>query len=169
MAVDLDLNSYVRQQTQNGVTANELRETLMEAGWAELDIDNALHDVAAGLRPVTEGASIHEDLAQVRGMVAHLASRVKMLETRLVQAPVMPPMELTAGTGSPARELPRGRRRLALFLMVVVVAVVCFLGLMDLEAWRARSLEPQTAGAIGILLLVFLMVSFRILWRRSHR
>lgn len=88
-----DLVSYIREQTQNGISAEGLRIALMEAGWREADIENALHDVAAGLHPVTAGASIHEDLAQVRGMVAHLANRVRTLEARLTGAPLALPME----------------------------------------------------------------------------
>jgi hypothetical protein len=75
-----ELVDYIQAQTQEGVSAQDLRVSLMEAGWHEVDIDNALHDVAAGLHPATPGASIHEDLAQVRGMVAHLAARMKDLE-----------------------------------------------------------------------------------------
>ncbi|HUO75838.1 MAG TPA: hypothetical protein VMU12_02925 [Candidatus Paceibacterota bacterium] len=168
MAADPDLIVYIRQQTQDGVTANELRETLMEAGWNEIDVDNALHDVAAGLRPVTEGASIHEDLAQVRGMVAHLASRVKTLETRLAQAPAMPMAPgLPAGTGSPARELPRGHRRFATAMSVIVFALVILGGLLTYRAWQASALEPQTAGALALLLLIFFVVVVRLLRRRK--
>ena len=165
MAADPDLIAYIRQETQDGVTAHELRETLMEAGWSELDVDNALHDVAAGLRPVTEGASIHEDLAQVRGMVAHLASRVQKLETRLTAVPAT--LSLPAGTGIPARELPRGHRRLARALMAIIAAFVVFAGALVFRAWQANALEAQTAGALILLLLVFLVVMLRILRRRK--
>lgn len=163
MAVDPDLISYIRTQTQEGVTAHELRETLMEAGWSELDVDNGLHDVAAGLKPVTEGASIHEDLAQVRGMVAHLASRVKVLEARLTQVPMAVPLP------PPPLALPRGHRRLAVALMGLTVAFVGFLGLLLLRAWQTSTIESQTAGALAILLAVFLVVALRILRRRSRR
>src|SRR4030042_2229232 len=95
-----EMIEYVRQQSQAGVSAQELRETLMAAGWSELDVENALHDVAAGLQPVTIGASIHEDLAQVRGLVAHLTTRVGRLEARLAtSANALPqgPEELPSG------------------------------------------------------------------------
>ena len=167
MAVDPDLISYIRRETQNGVTAHELRETLMEAGWNELDVDNGLHDVAAGLRPVTEGASIHEDLAQVRGMVAHLAMRVNSLEARLIQVPV--PAMLPA---SPVPlQLSRGHqhRRLMQALMLVVLGIVAFSGLVLWRAWRAAALEPQTAAALAILLVVILTVTLRALIQRSRR
>ena len=167
MAVDPELISYIRQQTQEGVTAHELRETLMEAGWGELDVDNALHDVAAGLRPVTEGASIHEDLAQVRGMVAHLASRIQKLEARLVGAPAMSAiLQLPVGTDAPARELPRGRRRLSRALSLMILAFTVFGCLLVYRAWQANALETQTAAALAILLVVFLVVVLRILRRR---
>jgi hypothetical protein len=165
MAADPDLIAYIRQETQDGVTANELRETLMEAGWNELDVDNALHDVAAGLRPVTEGASIHEDLAQVRGMVAHLAVRVQKLEVQFIAAPAA--LTLPAGTNVPARELPRGRRAQGL-LMFLVVSVSLFAGVLTLRAWRASALENQTAGAITLLILVFLVVMLRLLHRKAR-
>lgn len=91
--VHSDLVAYIREQTQDGITADSLRVALMEAGWPERDVENALHDVAAGLHPVTAGASIHEDLAQVRGMVAHLAGRVRTLEARLTGVPLELPMQ----------------------------------------------------------------------------
>ena len=167
MAVDSDLITYIRRETQNGVTAHELRETLMEAGWNELDVDNGLRDVAAGLRPVTEGASIHEDLAQVRGMVAHLASRVNTLEIRLTQIPVpamLPAMPVPL-------QLPRGHqhRRLMQALMIVVLGFVVFGGSFVFRAWQASALEPQTAAALAILLIVVLVVAWRMLLRRSRR
>lgn len=105
-----DLVVYIRQQTQEGIPAQELRVALMEAGWNERDVDNALHDVAAGLQPVTSGASIHEDLAQVRGMVAHLASRVKVLEARLTGGVVGALPELQQLPSGQAMPLPSPRR-----------------------------------------------------------
>jgi hypothetical protein len=105
--VDPELIDYIRAQSQQGVPAPMLRESLMEAGWAEHDIENALHDVAAGMRPVTAGASIHEDLAQVRGLVAHLASRVHRLEVRLTAA--MPSAGLLEARPGPDETLPAPR------------------------------------------------------------
>ncbi len=93
-----ELVSYLQEQTQQGVSAQVLRESLMEAGWHEMDIENALHDVAAGLHPATPGASIHEDLAQVRGMVAHLAARVGNIEAMLPSSFIGPDHELPAPT-----------------------------------------------------------------------
>ncbi len=166
MAADPELITYIRQQTQDGVTAHELRETLMEAGWNELDVDNALHDVAAGLKPVTEGASIHEDLAQVRGMVAHLASRVQKLETRLSAAPAS--STLPAGTDVPARELPRphSRGRWALAMLMVSLVAVGEVGVA--RAFLGGAFEAQTTIGLAVLLLVFLVVVLMKLRRRSR-
>jgi len=87
---DPELVRYITEQTQEGVGADTLRQTLMESGWRQADIDNALHDVAAGLHPTTPGVSIHADLAQVRGMVAHLAGRVRVLEAKLAGEMLLP-------------------------------------------------------------------------------
>jgi|GEM_PF-4326615 len=78
-----ELVDYIREQTREGVAAQDIRVELLSAGWLENDIENGLHDVAAGMYPITKGASIHEDLAQVRGMVAHLATRLKGLEATI--------------------------------------------------------------------------------------
>jgi hypothetical protein len=114
------LVSYLQEQTQQGASAQMLRESLMEAGWPELEIDNALHDVAAGLHPATPGASIHEDLAQVRGMVAHLAARVKTLEARLL------PSEFIG----PDHELPAPTRHIArrIFWIMALITLFALLG-----------------------------------------
>lgn len=157
MALVPELIAYIRQQTQEGVGAQELRITLMEAGWNELDIENALHDVAAGLQPVTAGASIHEDLAQVRGMVAHLASRVKFIEARLVSAPGTP-MELPTGE---VPSLPRGTIGPSRFVKVVsMLAGILILGFAGwyIAMQVAQSTEAPTtlfaiAGVVGAVLL----------------
>lgn len=85
-----ELITYIGEQTQQGVSADILRQSLMESGWHERDIENALHDVAAGLSPLTEGASLHEDVSQVRSMVAVLATRVKTIEAQLASVAALP-------------------------------------------------------------------------------
>jgi hypothetical protein len=85
-----ELTIYVSEQTRQGVPAEVLRQSLMESGWHERDIANALHDVAAGLSPLTEGASLHEDVSQVRSMVSVLAARVKTIEATLASAGSLP-------------------------------------------------------------------------------
>lgn len=127
-----DLVLYIREQTQQGVTAEVLRQKLMEAGWRELDIANALHDVAAGLRPVSEGASIHEDLAQVRGVVAHLATRMKALEVHLASASLALPVGTELPKPPPAPPmLPTGRSthwRSILLRVLLTLTIVTLCG-----------------------------------------
>ncbi len=153
----LDLVAYVQEQTQEGVSAQTLRESLMAAGWQERDIENAFHDVAAGLYPATPGASIHEDLAQVRSMVAHLASRVKYLESTFIG----PERELTASalSGKLWRIMP----------IVVMAALAFWLGMFvpSLVSRYAFSPADQTVigGALGFLLLVSSLLGWR--WRRA--
>src|SRR4030042_1826830 len=118
-----EMIEYVRQQSQAGVSAQELRETLMAAGWTEFDVENALHDVAAGLQPITVGASIHEDLAQVRGLVAHLTARVGRLEARLTNAPGTPMLT------NPEPALPAPRRHWWGFLAVSLILVTVCVGM----------------------------------------
>lgn len=168
-----DLVAYIQDQTQQGMGADLLRETLMEAGWRELDIDNALHDVAAGLHPVTAGASLHEDLAQVRGMVAHLAGRVRILEAHLAEAPTMPMQaELPSGTIGPERELMPARHHSSWLRhgVAVLFGVMVFLALRGYAAALvARNAMAPTdqfvvALAIGLVLLIAAFVAMRMHW-----
>lgn len=165
-----ELIDYIREQTQQGVSAEALREELMEAGWHETDIENALHDVAAGLHPVTAGASIHEDLAQVRGMVAHLATRVRTLEARLVAtdmlaAPV-PLSGLPGGTLEPSHTLSMAHRPVRQVVLTVALALLC-----AVAGWYAASLLPRSsaapitwlwaAAAVGLVLLAGSVILMR--------
>lgn len=157
-----DLVDYIREQTSAGVPAQELRAALMETGWSERDVENALHDVAAGLEPLTSGASLHEDVAQVRGMVSHLASRVQRLEAHLVSAGALSaPAELGAGTGAPERELPSGRGSgvvMKAATALAAAAVLATYGRLFQTAVSASDSAPvgllQGAALAGILLLV---------------
>ena len=155
---DPELVTYITEQTQEGISAQVLREALMERGWHERDIENAMHDVAAGLHPATPGASIHADLAQVRGMVAHLAGRVKTLEARLASIGALPMQ----------RELPAAhyhhpwvRRFASLF-----IAIGVFVGLGILAAWSTLAPTDQATIALGagIVLLLAGYVSLRHGW-----
>jgi hypothetical protein len=165
--VSPDLIQYIREQTQDGVPAQDLRVALMESGWAERDVDNALHDVAAGLRPVTEGASIHEDLAQVRGMVAHLASRVRTLEAHLTNVGQV--AELPAGTIGPERELTVGRtgsvigRVFGVFFTMALLAALVFYSIPYVLAHP----QPQWVVMQGTILagLFLLLWAYRAMKR----
>jgi hypothetical protein len=146
-----ELIAYIRAETQGGVAAEDLRIALMEAGWNERDIENSLHDVAAGLQSVTYGASIHEDLAQVRGMVAHLAGRMKTLEARLAgsgELP-MPTTTLPSGTIGPERELPRGHSPSLLAKIASGIAAVMLLGF---AGWYlAQRVAESNTAPTGLL------------------
>jgi hypothetical protein len=141
-----ELIDYIREQTQQGVSAEALREELMEAGWHQTDIENALHDVAAGLHPVTAGASIHEDLAQVRGMVAHLATRVRTLEAHLASVGVLgapaPMAVLPGGTPDASHTLSRAHRPGRRVVMTIAAALVC-----AAAGWYAASLIDRSGSA----------------------
>ena len=107
---DIGLYEYIAEQTHQGVAAEVLRQSLMESGWTELDIDNAFHDVAAGLSPLTEGVSLHEDVSQVRSMVTLLAARIKNVEAALANVGALSMQgELPPGSGMPERSLIAGR------------------------------------------------------------
>jgi hypothetical protein len=148
-----ELATYIREQTQQGIPADVLRQTLMEAGWLELDIENALHDVAAGMVPLTEGVSLHEDVSQVRTMVAHLASRVRVIESRLVANGALPMQgELPTGTIGPEHELPPGRHG-HVFMKVagIVVVFLLFAGLGFYMRFSDAGLAPRTQFVVAVV------------------
>lgn len=172
-----ELVDYIRVQTQEGVTAEDLRFSLLEAGWQETDIDNALHDVAAGLHPATPGASIHEDLAQVRGMVAHLASRLKGVEAQLASLAALPgqrsltpqaqlPTEFIGAdhelTGPPRR----GTFMKAISLLVAVTLAV-FLGAYGTGLVERNALAPRDHLIIAAVLGLFMVIASVVSMRRG--
>lgn len=156
-----DLVTYIQEQTQQGVSAQTLREALMESGWQEMHIENAFHDVAAGLHPATPGASIHEDLAQVRGMVAHLASRVGHIEALLPSTFIGPDHELTHTESH------------AVFWRatstIVLIGLSVWLGVYTTELISRAALAPLDqiiiAAALGLVLMCSAVAS--ILWRAA--
>lgn len=167
--VDPELVDYIRQQSQAGVPAPMLRETLMGAGWAEHDVENALHDVAAGMHPVTAGASIHEDLAQVRGLVAHLASRVQKIEVRLSSA-AQPVAGMLDARPSPDETLPAPHRQRSGWLgslgaAVVLAAVAWFVQTEVAESAKGPAALFISLAAAGVI--VFAMAYLRM--RRGAR
>jgi len=124
MPAHADLVSYIQDQTRQCTTAHAIHATLLSAGWSDADILNAFHDVAAGMLPMTTGVSIHEDLAQVRGMVAHLASRIGSLEESIRSSAMLP---------LPQLELPKRTSTTSLHWMTVaswVLATLIALGTM---------------------------------------
>lgn len=161
-----ELIVYIQEQTQQGVSAQVLRQSLMEVGWHERDIENALHDVAAGLSPVTPGASIHDDLTQVRGMVAHLAMRVKKVETELASVAALP----SAFIG-PDHELPRGSGRKwirhAVGIIVIIVLMAWF-GAYATQLVNQHSLAPADQIVIATALGTFLFVAALVAMRGRH-
>lgn len=159
-----DLVAYIQEQTQQGVSAQALREALMEAGWHERDIENALHDVAAGLHPTTPGASIHEDLAQVRGMVAHLASRVQGIEAALSSVAALPMRrELPEQMLLPGTFVRRWPGRV--FAALVGVGGAVGMTIFGVGLQRQESLAALDAmilgGAIAVLGVVASVVAMR--------
>ncbi|MEK7637986.1 MAG: hypothetical protein AAB375_00970 [Patescibacteria group bacterium] len=166
---DSELVDYIREQTQQGVTAENLRVSLMEAGWHESDINNALHDVAAGLHPATPGASIHEDLAQVRGMVAHLATRVHSIEATLASTGALGMQEqLPSGTLGPDHEISAPKRHHWFGRTLSLLALIALFGFVGsyasgLVAHNALAPLDQLiiAAAAGALLLVCAIIAMR--------
>jgi hypothetical protein len=166
-----ELVDYIRTQTQEGVPAEDLRVALMDAGWQEFDIENALHDVAAGLHPATPGASIHEDLAQVRGMVAHLATRVKGIEVQLASLPLPHPLPVQAQLPSafigPDHELSvRGKgRALKALSLVIAVVISVYVGIFATGLVQRNALAPRDhlliAAALGLIFIIAAIVSMR--------
>ncbi len=167
--LDSELVDYIQEQTQQGVTAQDLRVSLMEAGWHESDINNALHDVAAGLHPTTPGASIHEDLAQVRGMVAHLATRVHSIEATLASVGGRATQEqLPSGTLGPEREIsaPKQYHWFGHTVMLLgLIALFGFVGSYTTDLVTRYSFTPPNqlviAAVVGALLLLGAMMAMR--------
>lgn len=159
-----DLVSYIREQTHQGVSAHVLREALLEIGWREGDIDNAFHDVAAGLQPLTTGVALHEDLAQVRGMVTHLAHRVQRIETTLTTSPVThAPQALAAPHVLPAARPhhAEGRRAdpLRFFISIIIALGGGFY--LSLAAPGIATSQLIGAGMLGLGLLFGALVVMR--------
>ncbi len=160
-----ELLDYIREQTRQGLTAQDIRATLMESGWSERDVENAFHDVAAGLEPLTRGASIHEDLAQVRGMVAHLAARVRTLEFRLTAAGALSELAELPPAQMPALNPAHGSLRRTFFRMLLVLASLGGIGL-TWYSWQVFGMiEMTTAAALGVFWIVFAVVLYRRLGR----
>ena len=171
-----ELVEYIRDQTREGVAAQDIRAELLSVGWLESDIENGLHDVAAGMTPITSGASIHEDLAQVRGMVAHLAARLKGLETTLASlaSSGVPALRAQAQLPSafigverelPVRKAPNKVLRTMLFLLDLI------LSMQFVQYWAnqvdTHSLAMQDFHVIVIASTVMLAISSIILLRRG--
>lgn len=191
-----ELVDYIQEQTQQGVTAEHLRISLMEAGWHEADINNALHDVAAGLHPATPGASIHEDLAQVRGMVAHLATRVHSIEATLARTPQRAPSEssgeaasaslvsglasagslgmqgqLPSGTLGPDHEISAPKRHHwfgRTMMLLVLIVVFGFVGSYAMGLVARDALAPLDQLIIAAALGALLLVGAIIAMRRHN-
>jgi hypothetical protein len=175
---DADLVAYIQDQTAEGVTAEALRESLMSAGWHELDVENAFHDVAAGLHPATPGASIHEDLAQVRGMVAHLANRIRGLEATLAsvagiraQAQLPTQAAIPSTFIGPDHELPpphttswMGR----FFALCIAIAGMGTLGAVMGVRMMGREVFPFDEMVLFGASAAFLMVVAVVAMRRHH-
>ena len=166
---DSDLVDYIQEQTQQGATAQNLRVVLMEAGWHESDINNALHDVAAGLSPATPGASIHEDLAQVRGMVAHLATRVHSIESTLASVGSLGMQEqLPSGTLGPGYEISAPKRPHwfgRTVMLLTLIGLFVFVGSYTTGLVTRQSGAPLEqlviVAAVGALLLVSAIAAMR--------
>ena len=77
-----ELDAYVAEQIAQGVDAQTIKGALLEIGWKEVDVDNALRDVAADAVPNT-AVSVHDDILRMRHAVNALDKRVRLLETRL--------------------------------------------------------------------------------------
>ena len=166
-----ELVSYLQEQTQEGVPADVLRQALMETGWKELDIENALHDVAAGLVPLTDGVSLHEDVSQVRTMVAHLAQRVKTIEVHLASAGALPVQgELPAGGGIPSHTLTSRRTNPAISLLAAFLGLMLFawLGWYGSVLTARGALSPGDQFTIAVGAGVLLLVSGYITMRRHQ-
>lgn len=164
-----ELVDYVRTQTQEGVGAEYLRTALMEAGWQELDIDNALHDVAAGLHPATPGASIHEDLAQVRGLVAHLATRIKGVEARLASIPGQAMLPTSyIGADHEITDKPMGGMFIHIISILAAFAAAIFLGKYATELIQNNSLSPRDFTVIIVALGAFLIDAGVVTMRRGR-
>lgn len=97
-----ELDSYIAEQIGQGLDAQTIKHALLEAGWVEVDVDNALRDVAADAIPAT-AVSVHDDIVRMRHAVNELNTRVNKLEAHLAAAPQA---TLPGGTAGPEHTLP---------------------------------------------------------------
>lgn len=178
MAGEPELVSYIAQQTRSGLAAVDLRTSLMEAGWSEEEIGNALHDVAAGMEPLTTGVALHEDLAQVRGVVAHLASRIRVLEGRLAstglltmpealpELPELPvPSKQTPMMSAPLAHTSLPRRWPTRYLILARTAVGVVVSIMVTSIAISGFQEHIMTTSLTITLEVLVLVGTWVLWR----
>jgi len=123
-----ELDAYIAGQVAQGLDAQTIKKAVLEAGWLEIDVDNALRDVAADAIPAT-AVSAHDDIVRMRNALNSLDERVKHLESRLSAAPEA---TLPSGTIGPERELPeppaKGKRRImawiGLSLLFILIGYV---------------------------------------------
>ncbi|HXV26545.1 MAG TPA: hypothetical protein VD862_00740 [Candidatus Paceibacterota bacterium] len=151
-----ELSEYVTDQITRGVSAQTVREALIEAGWRSVDADNALRDAAAHAAPVAT-LTVQDDLSRIRHAVNDLGQRVSRLEGSLTG--VAAPATLPDAFIGPERELAPGRPRVirlfGLLGLAVLFAAAGYWGMMliSTESWTPAGRIWAEAGA-GTLLAV---------------
>lgn len=135
-----ELDEYIAAQIAQGVDAGTIKRALLEAGWFQVDVDNALRDVAADAVP-TAAVSLRDDVVRMRHAVVSLDQRVRRLEGRLAAAPeaTLPP-----GTIGPDHELPAPHPRTfrGVLVMCVLAAAFVVIGYAGMASIFQESITP---------------------------
>lgn len=135
-----ELDAYIAEQIGQGLDAQTVKRTLLETGWLEIDVDNALRDVAADAIPAT-AVSIHDDMVRMRHAVNDLDKRIGHLETALA---AVPEATLSNGTMGPEKALPEPPvhqwRRILMWLGLTVLFVL--IGYVSMASIARDSITP---------------------------
>lgn len=149
-----ELDAYVAEQFGQGADAETVKRALLEAGWSEADVDNALRDVMADAVPVA-AVSVHDDIVRMRHAMNDLDRRVRRLETSLAAAPSA---TLPSGRADVEHALPASRkgRVKSMLLWAVLAAVFVLIGYGGMASFVKDAVTPVTRvwaeAAIGIVL-----------------
>lgn len=167
-----ELDVYVAEQIAQGLDAQTIKHALLTAGWLEVDVDNALRDVAARAIPKIV-SSDHDELVRVHHALNALDQRVERLETNLVAAP-----EATLPSGQ-VPNLPSGTvsRDMGLampakltvrraFMWVALAGVFVLIGYVGMASILQDSLTPVSRiwaeATIGLTLAAAGFISGKV-------
>lgn len=128
-----ELDVYIAEQIGKGLDAQSVKRTLLEAGWLEADVDNALRDVAADAIPTTSVA-VHDDVVHMRRTLNDLEKRVQALESQVAAAPEA---MLPSGTADAGHALPQPpgralRKTLTWIGLTVLFLLIGYVGMRSI-------------------------------------
>lgn len=137
-----ELDAYVTEQILQGIEAQTIKESLLGIGWKEIDVDNALRDVAADAVP-TGAVSVHDDMLRMRSAVNELNKRVHLLEARLASSSsdsdsvekhtaAFPVEAVSAQAQAPVRGASPSRRIVTYAGLAVLFALIGYAGMASI-------------------------------------